>query len=311
MPSGITTAETLDYISSALSLAILLLRLSLELRRQREFDLNFYLASASIASVVGRLVATHYYIKFGAVGETPAGSGSEHVDPDEAKVGEILVLVARILFTATLWLQICLILSFYARLVHGVTMVTWALRIVWIAVVSTFIAVVLATFLECRPFELYWKKAPEVDYCTRAYAQLLLQTCSNSVLDVVVLIIAYPLTRLPKHSWSTRARLYVLVGMGLMCIGITIARAVQIFQQPNQNIRSIWASVQIAVAIFVGNAPSIYGSLKLLKRARTTSDHDRSFGIAESNDSNRPPPLVGLHSVLGNTDADTTPTSTS
>ncbi|KAK7993559.1 hypothetical protein PG989_006940 [Apiospora arundinis] len=305
MLSGITTAEILDYISASLCLVILIPRLILEYRRQHKFDLNFCLASASISAVIARLVVTYYYIQFGATGGgSPVDASTQDIDPYDVKVGEILVLVARVLFTAILWLQVCLILSFYSRLVHGVTVMTWVLRAIWLAVVSSFIAVVLVTFLECRPFERYWKKSPEPDICTRAYAQLLVQTTSNIALDVVVLIIAFPLTRLSKHSWSKRLRVYLLVGMGLICIGITIARAVEIFKMPNQSVRSIWASVQITVAVFVGNAPSIYGSAKILKRRTTTND--RSFGIADSNDSNGLPPLVGPQSTLPDLDTETT-----
>ncbi|KAK8010103.1 hypothetical protein PG990_009068, partial [Apiospora arundinis] len=57
------------------------------------------------------------------------------------------------------------------------------------------LAVVLVTFLECRPFERYWKRTPEPDTCTRAYAQLLVQTTGRVALGVVILMIAFPLTR--------------------------------------------------------------------------------------------------------------------
>ncbi|KAK8079033.1 hypothetical protein PG994_002840 [Apiospora phragmitis] len=310
MPYAPPIAQTLDYVSSALSLVMLFTRLVLENWRKRKFNLNFYLASASIAAVVGRLVATYYYLQFGAVSGAPGGGSGQETDHATYRAGQILVLVARVLFSLILWLQICLILSFYARLVHGVTVMTWALRAISCVVVVSFIAVVLVTFLECRPFRLYWKRHPEPDPCRRAYAQLLMQTSCNIFLDIVVFIIAFPLTRLPKHKWSTRLRIYVLVGLGLICIGISITRAVQTFQEPDQNVRSIWASVQIVVAIFVCNAPSVYGSLKLLRRART-SENNRSFDPADSNDTNRHPPLVGLHSILGETETDSTPTSTS
>ncbi|KAK8010102.1 hypothetical protein PG990_009067 [Apiospora arundinis] len=93
-------------------------------------------------------------------------------------------------------------------------------------------------------------------------------------LDVVVLIIAFPLTRLSKHSWSKRLRVYFLVGMGLICIGITIARAVEIFKMSNQSVRSIWVSVQITVAVFVGNTLSIYGKREQIARCETWDDQD-------------------------------------
>lgn len=42
--------------------------------------------------------------------------------------------------------------------------------------------------------------------------------------------------------------------------------AYQTFEAPHQDVRAIWASIQIPVAVFVGSAPTIYGSVKLLRR---------------------------------------------
>ncbi|KAK7959591.1 uncharacterized protein PG986_004445 [Apiospora aurea] len=314
MPYDSQTAKTLAYLSAALSLVFLLTRLTLEFWRKRKLDLNFFLASASVVAIIGRLITTYYYyLQFGAGNDILGSGSSQDVGEATYKAGQILVLVSRVLFTLVLWLQIGLILSFYTRLVHDVTVMTCVLRTIWCAVVVTFVAVVLATFLECRPFSLYWQRYPEPDACRKAYAQLVMQTSCNLLLDIVVLVIAFPLTQLPKQSLSGRLRVYVLVGLGTICIGITITRLVQTFKEPDQNVRSVWASVQIFVAVFVANAPSIYGSLKLLRRARTSSEYNRSFGFADSNDTNDLPPMVGLHSMLGDPDRgrDSTPTNTS
>ncbi|KAK8029922.1 hypothetical protein PG993_011213 [Apiospora rasikravindrae] len=307
MPYDSQTAKTLDYVSATLSLVFLLTRLTLEFCRKRKFDLNFFLTSASIVAIVGRLVTTYYYLQFGAGNDILGSGSSQEVGDATYKAGQILVLVARVFFSLILWLQICLILSFYARLVHDVTVMTWVLRAIWCAVVVTFVAVVLATFLECRPFRLYWQRHPEPASCRKAYIQLVMQTSCNLLLDIVVLIIAFPLTQLPKQSWNGRLRVYVLVGLGTICIGITITRLVQTFREPDQNVRSVWASVQIAVAVFVANAPSIYGSLKLLKRARTSSGYNGSFGFADSNDTNGLPRWWGLTACLATQKQERTP----
>ncbi|KAK8062425.1 hypothetical protein PG997_014522 [Apiospora hydei] len=306
MPYDSETAKTLDYVSATLSLVFLLTRLTLEFWRKRKLDLDLFLASASVVAIIGRLITTFYYLQFGAGNDILGSGSSQDVGEATYKAGQILVLVSRVLFSLILWLQICLILSFYTSLM------TCVLRTIWCAVVVTFVAVVLASFLECRPFRLYWQRYPEPAACRKAYAQLVMQTSCNLLLDLVVLIIAFPLTQLPKQSLSGRLRVYVLVGLGTICIGITITRLVQTFKEPDQNVRSVWASVQIFVAVFVANAPSIYGSLKLLRRARTSSEYNRSFGFADSNDTNDLPPIVGLHSMLGDpeTGTDSTPTNT-
>ncbi|KAK7911967.1 hypothetical protein PG985_014448 [Apiospora marii] len=308
---NVQTAQILDYVSSALSLAILLTRLALETWRKRKFDLNFYLASASVVAVVGRLVVTHYYLSFGAA--DPPGVAQD-VDSKTYIAGRILVLVARVLFSLILWLQIGIILSFYTGLVHDVTVMTWVIRAIWGLVVVTFVAVVLVTFLECRPFSLYWSTDEPQPQCQKAYAQLLMQTSCNIFLDVVVLIIAFPLTRLSKHTWSMRLRVCALIGLGLLCIAISATRAAQTIEAPHQDVRAIWASIQIFVAVFVGNAPSIYGSVKLLRREKSTLN-DRRYGAGtSSSDASSHPPLVGLQSIRADNaepDADSNPSSTS
>lgn len=306
---NVATAQILDYVSSALSLAILLTRLSLETWRKRKFDLNFYLASFSVVAVIGRLIVTHYYLSFGAAGPPEPGQ-IVGTSTNTYIAGQILVLVARVLFSLILWLQIGLILSFYTGLVHDVIVMTWVIRAIWGLVVVTFIAVVLVTFLECRPFSLYWSTDNDVR-CKKAYAQLMMQTSCNIFLDVVVLIIAFPLTRLSKHTWSMRLRVCALIGLGLLCIAISATRAYQTFEAPHQDVRAIWASIQIMVAVFVGNAPSIYGSVKLLRREKSTLNDRRCGAGTSSSDASSRPPLVGLQSIRADPDPDGTSSGTS
>ncbi|KAK7964153.1 hypothetical protein PG996_008153 [Apiospora saccharicola] len=259
---NIIKAQILDYISSALCLAILITRiylehLSLKARRRRRrrnvnYKLSIYLISFSAIAVVSRTVVTHLYLQLGAASPPPQPIDNSYI------VGKILVLVARVLFTLVLWLQISLMLTFYDLLVHDVKVVDWVLRVIWGLVVATLIGVVLATFLECQPFSWYWDGD---HFCQRGYIQLAMQTRCNILLDVVVLIVAFPLTRLSKHTWPQKLRVYALVGLGVLCIAISITRLVQTFKDPGQYSRTIWASIQTLVAVFISNAPTIYGSI--------------------------------------------------
>ncbi|OTA58899.1 hypothetical protein K449DRAFT_314802, partial [Hypoxylon sp. EC38] len=178
-----------------------------------------------------------------------------------------LVLFARVLLTAALWLQICLLLLFYSRITSGITWADRLTKTAWITACLTFIAVVLATFLECRPISLYWQVDPDPGHCVRAYAQLLIQCIANIVIDILLLSIAYPLICLRKRSLSEYISLYTLFALGTFCIVITIIRVVLIFNEDSsQTTRSLWASVQMFVSCFVANAPTIYGSLRVVRR---------------------------------------------
>ncbi|OTA98165.1 hypothetical protein M426DRAFT_43116, partial [Hypoxylon sp. CI-4A] len=178
-----------------------------------------------------------------------------------------LVLVARVLLTSALWLQICVLLLFYSRITSGITWADRLTKTAWVAVCLTYIAIVPATFLECRPISLYWQISPDPGHCVRAYVQLLIQGVANIVIDLLLLSIAYPLICLRKRSLSEYISLYTLFALGTFCIVITVVRIVLVFDEDSsQTTRSLWASVQIFVSCFVANAPTIYGSLRVVRR---------------------------------------------
>ncbi|KAI1102452.1 hypothetical protein F4804DRAFT_313104 [Jackrogersella minutella] len=266
-----TEAEHVGYACAALSIFILLSRIVISRWRHEPFDLSFYLVLLSMLVIVGRIVANNFYLQFGTANDIlHNGITPSHDDEYRLKIGSILVLIARVLLSAALWLQICLLLLFYSRITSGIV---WAARlttITWVTVGATFVAVVLATFLECRPIDLYWQVDPDPGQCVRAYVQLLILGVSNVIIDVLVLVIAYPLICLRKRSLSQYISLYTLFALGTFCIVVTIIRVVLVFNEnSSQTTRSLWASVQMFVSCFVANAPTIYGSLRVARRQRS------------------------------------------
>ncbi|KAI0376939.1 hypothetical protein F5Y04DRAFT_194056 [Hypomontagnella monticulosa] len=281
-------AQHVGYACAALSILILTSRVVISRWRREPFDLSFLLVVLSIVVIVGRIITNNFYLQFGTANDALHDSQfPEGKDSNSLKIGSILVLLARVLLTAALWLQICLLLQFYSRITSGII---WADRLTkgtWITVVLTFVAVVLATFLECRPIDLYWQVDPDPGYCVRAYAQLLIQGLSNIVIDLLLLFIAYPLICLRKRSLSEYISLYTLFALGTFCIVITVIRVVLIFNEDSsQTTRSVWASVQMFVSCFVANAPTIYGSLRVARRKK--SGPRSSPGYANGESSSRP-----------------------
>ncbi|RYP49580.1 hypothetical protein DL769_011057 [Monosporascus sp. CRB-8-3] len=159
------------------------------------------------------------------------------------------------------------------------------IKVSWTWWIISLASIILATLLECRPIELYWQLKPDPGQCVKAYAQILLQGISNVVLDLMLLFIAYPLVTLRKRSWAQRISLYTLFTLGTFSMITTIIRLVLVFEQDSsQTTRSLWASVNIVVATFVANAPTLYGTLRSARRnssqhpgisARTNGDTQR------------------------------------
>ncbi|KAI1765707.1 hypothetical protein GGR53DRAFT_256034 [Hypoxylon sp. FL1150] len=266
-----TSSEARHVGDACAGLSILTLgcRIIISRWRREQIDMSFFVVILSAVIIAGRVIANNYYL--------------EYVDSDDTshlELGSILILVARFLLTVILWLQICLLLLFYSRITSGIPWTDRLTKTTWITALLTFIAIVLATFLECRPINLYWQISPDPGQCTRAYVQLLLQCIGNIVIDILLLSIAYPLICLRKRSLSQYISLYTLFALGTLCIVITIIRVVLIFEEDSsQNTRSVWASVQIFVSCFVANAPTIYGSLRVAHRKR--SGHRSAYGSGE------------------------------
>lgn len=267
-----TQAKHANYACAALSLVVLLTRAAVTKRRQKTLDFAFWLVAISILTVITRIVVVYYYLLYGTASD--AVNSAHYFDThDLAKVatGSKLSLVARVLITASCWLQVCLLLLFYSNLyiMQGLRWVHITINLTWIATAATFLAVILATLLECRPLHLYWQVSPDPGVCVKGYVQLLVQGIGNIALDLMLLVISYPIIFCKGRSVGQHFRVGLLFVLGTFSIIVTILRLVSVFDSNSaQPTRSLWASVQMVVSTFVANAPTIYGELKVRKRRK-------------------------------------------
>ncbi|KAJ1324871.1 hypothetical protein MN608_09576 [Microdochium nivale] len=265
-----SSATAANYATAAISLFIVLFRAVTTVWQRKKLDTSFWLVVASIIFIIARIVVNHYYLSFGTASDVLSGKLTQY-DPDLVRAGSILVLVARIILAVILWLQMSTLLLFYQNLLSGISVVALLIRATWFVLAVTFVATVFATLLECRPIELYWQISPNPGQCVRAYAQLLLQGTSNGVVDIMLLVISFPILSLQKRTLGEHLRLYGLFVLGTFCIVVTILRVVLIFNnRSSQETRSLWASVQVVVSTFVANAPNIYGSMRVARRRKSS-----------------------------------------
>jgi hypothetical protein len=280
-------ARYANYICSAVALSILVVRIAVSRWYRKPIDASVSLAVVSIIIIAARAVANHVYLTYGTANDASSNPNWFDVSNEASiKIGSVMVLLSRSLLTVALWLQVAILLLFYSRITSGITVVSRLIASTWAVWTVTLVAIILATFLECQPFDVYWSVTVGPQQCRRAYVQLLLQGISNMILDLMVLVMAYPLVTLRNRTWSERISLYTLFGLGIFCIVTTIIRVVLIFQNgSSQTTRSLWAAVQLIVSTFVANAPTIYG---LLRSARRNSPHERGTPVrAAGKDSGR------------------------
>jgi len=273
-------AQLANWVCSALSLFILIGRFALSRLKQGSCDITHLICAVALVVVVVRLVVNQFVLSYGTSNDALNGP-PQHFDAgrlEELKIGSILSLVARLLVTTFYWLQICLLLLFYSRIIYQVcprwTAVT--IRLSWVMIAVTYVAVVIVTFLECHPFSLYWQISPPPGTCIRAYAQLLTQGIANIVLDGLLLVISFPLLIIRNRTLSQKVRVGMLFSLGFFCIIITCIRIGYIYaEDSSQPVRSFWASVQMLVSCFVANVPTIYGCAQSLRRRKSEQQQRR------------------------------------
>jgi hypothetical protein len=268
---GAYTALTANWACVGISIVILLVRLAATRYRDKSFDVASLLVAAAIAISAGRIVMVYYYLAFGTSNDVLHGTRDyfDESDLGRIKKGSILIIGSRIMITTFYWSQISLLLLFYSTIVRDSH---WrnTIRLCWLVVLVTYVGVVLATTLECRPFHLYWQIEPDPGQCVRAYIQLFMQGISNIVLDLLLLAISWPILKIGHRSKAQAFRVGLLFILGFFTIIVGCVRMAYIHADNSyQPTRSFWASIQMLTSTFVANAPTVYGCWKIKRRRKS------------------------------------------
>lgn len=261
-------ANRANYATAGISLLILLVRIFVGRWRGRPLDIAFYLLLLSIVAITSRITLNWYYLHLGTTNDAFNNPNffKTH-DASDVVRGSKILLGARVALTCSLWLQICLLLLFYYQIMQGIRWVKIFIKITWVVTGTTFTVVNLFTFLECRPLHLYWQIHPNPGRCIKAYDQLLSQCVCNIVLDLMLLIISFPVLYHRGRTWNQHFRVGALFMLGTFCIVVTIMRLVAVYGDNGQQAaRTLWGAVQIIVSTFVANTPTIYGDIKVMRR---------------------------------------------
>jgi hypothetical protein len=265
------TAALATWVCSGLALSIILSRLFVVRVYRLKMEPADWLAMIGIAVIVTRLIIDHYLLVDGTANDaiTRHLHNLSAAQLHRIKIGSILALVARLLDTTFYWLSTATLLLFYSKLLHSVHWATIGIRCCWGLLAATYVAVVVVTLTECRPFRLYWQVNPNPGHCIQAYLQLFLQGSCNILLDLCILLVSFPLLRLAGRSTGQKFRITIMACLGLFCIIITCIRIPLVVRGKSaQPARTFFASIQILTSAFVANVPTIYGRLQNRRRMR-------------------------------------------
>ena len=132
---------------------------------------------------------------------------------------------------------------------------TTLIAIRWFLII-TFCGVVVATLVECQPFDHYWQVVPVPEaHCRQGFAQLITMGVSDTITDFALVVFPLPVIIASKMRLKRKISLSLLFGLSLILVAITIYRVYATIQRhSNQQFRSLVASLEILAAAAVSNA---------------------------------------------------------
>ena len=120
----------------------------------------------------------------------------------------------------------------------------------------TFFAVVIATLAECQPFNHYWQVTPDPGpRCRSGYAQLLVMSTCDIITDILLVVFPIPIIVHSAMPLNRKFTVSFLFSLSVILIVITAYRLPAIIHHNGrQQLRSLWASLEILAAAAVSNA---------------------------------------------------------
>lgn len=169
-------------------------------------------------------------------------------------------------YPASLWIIKFTTMDFFGRLAGATRKKFHAYMILGmrIALVATFVAVVIADLVECQPFPHYWQVIPDPGgKCRQGFAQMLVMGCCNILTDLLLIAFPIPIIVSSQIPRKRKILLVLLFSLALLTVGITLYRMPKIIEQGGtQVVRTMWASVEILASTGVGNTVALGSFLR-------------------------------------------------
>ncbi|KAJ5676869.1 uncharacterized protein N7477_002502 [Penicillium maclennaniae] len=277
----------MSWWATGFSLAIIVVRLCGRYVRLERFFPEDKMMVLSIIPLSIRMVLVHFVLIYGTNNVKTDGLTAEEISKRE--IGSKLVLVARIFYAIFIWMAKLTVCEFFKR----VTGMVWRrsvaifLRLIQFFLISTLVAVVIATLAECQPFSHYWQVVPDPGTsCRSGYANLITMGTCDVITDLLLVAFPVPIILMAQIPMKRKLGLVVLFCLSLFLVAITCYRVPNVIKHDGaQPYRSLIASLEILAATAVSNAVVI-GSfvrdrgVKKLKYKRTQG----SASVSESMD---------------------------
>ncbi|KAL4904740.1 hypothetical protein BDW74DRAFT_178822 [Aspergillus multicolor] len=225
---------------------------------------------------------------------------SKHPDSQEYHLrvgGSKTQVLGWSLYTTLLWLLKACMAVFYGRLTAGLVNMRIRVRIAYVLIGATYIAVICSILFGCHPMHKNWQIYPDPgNYCQPAVSKIdvYVTVTLNVATDVYLLSIPMPILFKARLPIREKLELLVLFSGGTFVMAAGILRCVLIVTAGANGASQAgsWACRETFVAVIIGNAPMIYPYLRrIAKRAglyMTThrTAHSQSYPLASTDDKN-------------------------
>ncbi|OAG12411.1 uncharacterized protein CC84DRAFT_1211974 [Paraphaeosphaeria sporulosa] len=213
--------------------------------------------AGSIVPLLARMALIHVVLIWG----TNNVDTSKLTDPlkiHHREIGAKLVIAARIFYTMFIWMAKFTVSEFLKRMTERFWKKGYelGLRGIRVFLVATFVAVLIATLSECRPFTENWQVVPEAKpTCRQGYGHLLTMGTADIVTDLLLILFPIPIILKSSMSIKRKLQLVALFSMSIVLVIITAARIPLVIGKSGlQQYRTVWASSEILAATGVSNA---------------------------------------------------------
>ncbi|KAF5020736.1 hypothetical protein F66182_7238 [Fusarium sp. NRRL 66182] len=176
--------------------------------------------------------------------------------------GSKIQIIGWSFYACILWcLKFC-ITCFYGRLTSGLAHLKTRVRLAYVLLAVTYLAVALTLLLSCQPFHHFWQVTPDPGLLcqpTKSPAYVLVVVIPNILTDIYLLSIPLPLLWGVNISLRRRLTLMLLFSGALFIMMAGTIRAVTILTAGPEGAvsGSSWACRETFVAIIVTNLPII------------------------------------------------------
>ncbi|KAJ8118907.1 hypothetical protein OPT61_g189 [Boeremia exigua] len=176
----------------------------------------------------------------------------------EVVIGSKMVLGTRAMLTCLLWCLKMAVFDLLARLISKMPYERIVVYSFWSVLLSTFVASIITIYVGCRPFERHWQIYPDPGECVIGNMWLITYESSNIVTDLMLMALSFTLVCSVTVPIAQRLRVMALFSIGIFLVTISIIRIMQGKNSRVQRGHTLWASLEILLAVVVAVTPTIY-----------------------------------------------------